>query len=142
MNDLIRRALLGDLEARKECNQQGIALPCPFCIGTPVFEIVSRHCTSVTFEATYEVKCSKCGMAGIRSTSEIALKNGKPVVYRDGYMECLTAWNMRVALPIGRCETCKNKRAEHGYIWCLKWDANVQSDYYCKGYEEVDHEAD
>lgn len=32
MNDLIRRALLGDREAQKECTRQGIALPCPNCV--------------------------------------------------------------------------------------------------------------
>ena len=33
MNDkeLIRRALLGDQEAQKECTEKGIVLSCPFC---------------------------------------------------------------------------------------------------------------
>ena len=31
MTDLVRRALLGDAEAQKECTEQGIAPPCPFC---------------------------------------------------------------------------------------------------------------
>ena len=31
MTDLVRRALLGDRGAQKECTAQGIALPCPFC---------------------------------------------------------------------------------------------------------------
>lgn len=31
MTDLVRRALLGDTQAQKECTAQGIALPCPFC---------------------------------------------------------------------------------------------------------------
>lgn len=29
--ELIRRALLGDQEAQKECTEKGIVLPCPFC---------------------------------------------------------------------------------------------------------------
>ena len=29
--DLIRRALLGDQDAQKQCTEKGIALPCPFC---------------------------------------------------------------------------------------------------------------
>ena len=31
MNNLIRRALLGDREAQEECTRQGIVLPCPCC---------------------------------------------------------------------------------------------------------------
>lgn len=31
MTDFVRRALLGDREAQKECTAQGIALPCPCC---------------------------------------------------------------------------------------------------------------
>ena len=31
MDNLIRRALMGDREAQKECTKQGIVLPCPFC---------------------------------------------------------------------------------------------------------------
>ena len=31
MNDLIRRALLGDRAAQEECIRQGIVLPCPCC---------------------------------------------------------------------------------------------------------------
>lgn len=29
--ELIRRALLGDQDAQKQCTEKGIVLPCPFC---------------------------------------------------------------------------------------------------------------
>lgn len=140
MSDLIRRALLGDRESQEECTRQGIVLSCPFCGGTPIFEVVSRYCTSVTFEAIYEAKCRKCGMAGIRSTSEIALKNGKPVVYRDGYMECLTAWNMRTVMPIGRCGSCA-WRGTMGCVWEMVDDVEAPGpDGYCSAWAPREEE--
>lgn len=35
MNDLERRAVLGDRKAQEECTRLGIALPCPYC-GNPM----------------------------------------------------------------------------------------------------------
>lgn len=31
MKEIERRALMGDKEAQKECTEQGIILPCPWC---------------------------------------------------------------------------------------------------------------
>lgn len=31
MDSLVRKALLGDREAQRECTEKGIVLPCPFC---------------------------------------------------------------------------------------------------------------
>ena len=31
--ELIRRAIMGDKKAQKECTAKGIMLPCPFCGG-------------------------------------------------------------------------------------------------------------
>lgn len=30
--ELIRRALLGDQDAQKQCTEKGIVLPCPFAV--------------------------------------------------------------------------------------------------------------
>ena len=53
MTDLVRRALLGDREAQKECTAQGIALPCPFC---------SREITKIRgYMGLTFYKCRTCG---------------------------------------------------------------------------------
>lgn len=39
MNNLIRRALLGDRKAQEECTRQGIALPCPCCVWEMVDDV-------------------------------------------------------------------------------------------------------
>ena len=31
MDSLVRKALLGDREAQRECTEKGIVLPCPLC---------------------------------------------------------------------------------------------------------------
>ena len=47
MTELERRALLGDQEAQKECTEQGIVLPCPFC-GEANVEYGTCRCTDTT----------------------------------------------------------------------------------------------
>lgn len=41
MDDLERRAVLGDRQAQDECTRQGIALPCPIC-HNPVDDILVK----------------------------------------------------------------------------------------------------
>lgn len=35
------------------------------------------------------------------------------------------------AVEVVRCKDCKKKRCEHGYLWCFKWDEQVQEDDFC-----------
>lgn len=35
------------------------------------------------------------------------------------------------AVEVVRCGKCKKKRAEHGYLWCYKWDDEVQEHDFC-----------
>ena len=76
MNDLIRRAMLGDREAQEECTKQGIVLPCPFCRGI------------LTLRGTRgpenQIVCAACNA----STG-----------WRIGEQAALTAWNTRQAPP-------------------------------------------
>lgn len=37
--ELIKRALLGDKQAQKECTEKGIVLPCPFCGSIMEFQV-------------------------------------------------------------------------------------------------------
>lgn len=93
--ELIRRALLGDQEAQKECTEKGIALPCPHCGSDKVNK--KYAC------GDYWYSCEHCkadsGMHG-------------------DYRISLSEWNTRPAPPVGRCEDCKWSRqpTEQDYI--------------------------
>ena len=122
MNDLIRRALLGDREAQEECTKQGIVLPCPCCGGE------ARPLASDPFlHFEWWVRCKECStQTGSRPT----------------YRKALAAWNTRPAPPIGRCDMC----AWCGTMGCV-WD-RVEApgpDGYCSAWaprEEAGHETD
>lgn len=86
--ELVRRALLGDKQAQKECTSKGIVLPCPFCRGESRLEDMGWP---------HHVYCTKCG-ARLTST-----KWGE-----DGEKESIKKWNARPAPPIGRCRECKH----------------------------------
>ena len=78
MNDLIRRALLGDQEAQEECTRQGIVLPCPCCGGEAKLKQLSGR---------WSVCClNNC--VGSR-------------IYNDK-QRAIATWNPRHAPPIGR----------------------------------------
>lgn len=85
--ELIRRALMGDQEAQKECTEKGIALPCPFCNG-------EAHL--IRKDDCYSVVCKD----GTCIASDI----------KPEYAEIMVAlfdWNTRPAPPVGRCGECK-----------------------------------
>ena len=82
--EIIRRALMGDKQAQRECTEKGIALPCPFCGGN---KIKTPYVCGDHF-----IECSSC-----HSTSNI-------VSSRE---QALKLWNTRPAPPIGRCGECE-----------------------------------
>lgn len=91
--ELIRRALLGDQEAQKECTEKGIVLPCP-CCGRSM-EMVSN---------------------GFAHTNTKCILNLRYFKFTD--TELISLWNTRPAPPVGRCEDCKwsYKPTEQDYI--------------------------
>ena len=97
MNDkeLIRRALLGDQEAQKQCTEKGIVLPCPFC-GNEYPAISNTQGYGI------EIKCQHCNITFSRDFYSYGRAKGlcKSVT--------LGAWNTRPAPPIGRCEKCRH----------------------------------
>ena len=50
MDSLVRKALLGDREAQRECTEKGIVLPCPFC-GKELREHKTRKWTAAKDES-------------------------------------------------------------------------------------------
>ena len=90
--ELIRRALLGDHEARQECTDKGIAIPCPFCQGD---KTARRYVCGEGF-----VECLTChATSSMRSNPDVSLKD----------------WNTRPAPTVGRCKDCR--WYEYGKAW-------------------------
>lgn len=103
MTDLVRRALLGDRGAQKECTAQGVALPCPFCS-----KKTTKTCgyMGLTF-----YKCRTCG-----ATVSFDLPK-----YNKGLANTDAAWNARAKPPVGECGTCKDGQAcEFAGVFKLK----------------------
>lgn len=79
---LIRRALLGDQEAQKECTEKGIVLLCPFCGSENI--VISNW-------GLWRVWCQAC-----LGKSDDQLSQA----------DAIRKWNTRPALPVGRCKDC------------------------------------
>lgn len=80
MDDLIKRARLGDWLAQKECTKHGILLPCPFCGGKE--EVTNLQ--DYNGNEGWSVSCENC------------------FVEIDGYKtkkEAINAWNCRIEPP-------------------------------------------
>ena len=86
---LIRRALLGDQDAQKQCTEKGIVLPCWRCGGES--EIQELHTGG---KPIYAVTCKKtyCGAYGCAHSTQ---------------QKAIEYWNTRPAPPIGKCGECK-----------------------------------
>lgn len=95
MTELERRALMGDREAQRQCTEQGIVLPCPFCGNdSPIYD------TSI---GDYDF-----GWGGFRCY-DCELGQGYNFKTRE---EALSKWNTRPAPPVGRCKECQHYVAE------------------------------
>lgn len=95
MNDkkLIRRALLGDKQAQKECTAKGIVLPCPLCGSKATIQ------QDITGKESYHVVCNNvkdmCNLISGLTT------------WGESEENALKAWNTRPAPHIGKCGECK-----------------------------------
>lgn len=120
--DLIRRALLGDQDAQKQCTEKGIVLPCPFC-GNEYPAITSIQGYGI------EIKCQHCNI----TFSRVSYSYGRAKeLCRSVTLE---AWNTRTALPIGRCKDCKFYTAmSHCQIHSLGPD-QYEPDDFCSYFE-------
>lgn len=117
MTDLVRRALLGDAEAQRECTEKEILLPCPFCGNTNI---------RTSNWGMWRCWCPKC-----RAKSDDCLRE------RDAIRQ----WNVRPAPPIGRCGRCgaytsEGPGAGHCSDGTGKTDDGYCDSFYPKGDEE------
>lgn len=127
MNDkeLIRRALLGDQEAQKECTEKEIVLPCPHC-GSEWTQVryIGWEDTPQAFQAGYRGECTTCNaVTGAYKTERGAL----------------AAWNTRPAPPIGRCGECKIKEKatvnDNGFLICPVSGMEITDNDFCSYFE-------
>lgn len=114
MNNLERRALLGDRQAQEECTRRGIVLACPFCGGSDgkaLFKFV--HSDLYAHKRT-----GRCALDGM-------------IIHN------VADWNTRPAPPIGRCKDCSNWRGEPGdeYAPCSDCDGLMEADNFCGNFE-------
>lgn len=105
--ELIRRALLGDQEAQKECTEKEIVLPCPHCGSN---KINKKYACG-----DYWYSCEHCkadsGMHG-------------------DYRISLSEWNTRPAPPVGRCGICSRQKPIGQSLFCYV-NGIVHSDGFC-----------
>ena len=123
MTELERKALLGDSEAQRECIEQGIVLPCPFC-GCRIEQAITDHV----------FKCKKCGC----------------IFNFPINVECFATYNFikkintRTAPPIGECGECKHSSydEEYGNRWCnLNLGSRiVRENDYCNNFKPKERE--
>lgn len=121
--ELIRRALMGDGEAQKQCTEKGIMLPCWRC-GEEA-EIKELHTGG---KPIHVVSCKKhyCGAAGCAFGTQ---------------QKAIEYWNTRPAPPIGRCVECKHYYSESpstGYCDNVQ-DVKGNTDY-CSCFEPKEEE--
>lgn len=105
--ELIRRALIGDREARDLCTNKGVAIPCPICGKEDCIEILDCY-TAEGLKSEGEsfrkdsFKCVCNYLKGGCGTSTGVSKTKQEALYK---------WNTRPAPPVGRCGECKSYTA-------------------------------
>lgn len=116
--DLIRRALLGDQQAQKQCTEAGIVLPCWRCGGES--EIQELHTGG---KPIYAVTCKKtyCGAYGCACSTQ---------------QKAIEYWNTRSAPPVGRCKDCINAtNPGSNIVFCDYFERDMMPDDFCSCFE-------
>lgn len=126
MDDLERRALMGDPQAQEECTRLGIVLSCPCCRGNATVHYTANNSypngyTSNIYTRSKPgfIMCNKCG-----------LKTAK-------YMKAcraLARWNTRPAPPYRICKDCGYgyPSDKEGCVVCAVYGCTVENDNSCK----------
>lgn len=105
MNELKRRALLGNQQAQEECTRKKIVLPCPCCGKNVHWD----------FE------------------SEMVYHNYRGCILSGKFIP-LPQWNFRPVAPVGRCGECvKLRKGGLGYGWC--GDKTKRFDSFCSDFK-------
>lgn len=114
--ELIRRALMGDKQAQKECTAKGIVLPCPLCGSKATIQ------QDITGKESYHVVCNNvkdmCNLISGLTT------------WGESEENALKAWNTRPAPPIGRCGECEHYNTKLHYCDILSQESDYRELHY------------
>lgn len=138
MNDLVRKALLGDKNAAKECTDKGIAIPCPWCgksvaVLTSMAEAVCNDEKDPNYKmfSEYPIYCCDMSKGGCGN-----------YMCNCGYSKywALFSWNTRPAPPIGRCKDCASKEKAtvnaKGFLVCPASGMEITDTDFCSYFEK------
>lgn len=124
MNELERRALLGDRQAQERLTELRIPIRCPLCGNPVVLMEVEPHSEKIgLIEYKYDggafLTCS-CGYA----------------ISGDDKADVIRKHNARPAPPIGRCKECAHWRGDTGDEWsaCKITDCRMGAEEYCNNF--------
>lgn len=130
--ELIRRALIGDREARDLCTNKGVAIPCPICGKEDCIEILDCY-TAEGLKSEGEsfrkdsFKCVCNYLKGGCGTSTGVSKTKQEALYK---------WNTRPAPPVGRCKDCFQYHSEGpGVGYCSLDDQGREETNFCSEFE-------
>lgn len=130
--ELIRRALIGDREARDLCTNKGVAIPCPICGKEDCIEILDCY-TAEGLKSEGEsfrkdsFKCVCNYLKGGCGTSTGVSKTKQEALYK---------WNTRPAPPVGRCKDCFQYHSEGpGVGYCSLDDKGRDETNFCSEFE-------
>lgn len=143
MDNLIRKALLGDEQAQEDCTEKGIALPCPYCGKDDCIFVMD----------CYTAHGDTCDCNSDKKNDLTCVCNyleggcGTQIGISRTELEALAKWNTRPAPPIGRCGECKCWQ-KNGSDWgnCSKWytedkvQAFMLEDDFCSSFEPREEE--
>jgi hypothetical protein len=118
MDNLVRKALLGDKKSQEECTEKGNVLPCPFC-GKELREHKTRKWTVTKDESINRTIVEHKAKTGCH------LDNWAMDKELD-----LESWNTRPAPPIGRCGECEHYNTKLHYCDILSQESDYRELHY------------
>lgn len=135
--ELIRRALLGDQEAQKECTEKGIVLPCPKCFsdgvkiegdGRDIYDPDTLGYLDSVPDSILYVTCDSCNLC----SNCITVEDGEE--REDAEKKLIAEWNTRPAPPIGRCGECKHWYKGHCASGTFATE-ETDAEFFCGNYK-------
>lgn len=137
--ELIRRALMGDQEAQKQCTEKRIVLPCPKCFsdgvkiegdGRDIYDPDTLGYLDSVPDSILYVTCDSCNLC----SNCITVEDGEE--REDAEKKLIAEWNTRPAPPVGRCKDCINAtNPGSNIVFCDYFERDMMPDDFCSCFE-------